>query len=301
MNSVPEAFRVRTDQLKKNFSNTLHMYRKYWEKYRLMFNYAAPADVTPTSASNGNRSLTLKRKKEKVPCTAKTLYEFCWCLYASIKADMNENVKDLIMTHNLLLCCLDLMYANCVWEGRKDLINPNFAGHQAVTEGGTRGGRSQVFCILKYLADDNPLIEMMDMKRYLFRDALRKLVDTAKLQHDKTQTETPFMGLLGEEAFDQNFRNINKHYDEYVLNNGQIDEKLFLVADNFGVPQHPSQTILGGGGGGGAGGTGTTEGNGLLPPQTPLTRATDSVRKLHSVIGETHTAFAPERIIQLFK
>lgn len=311
MNSVPvpDAFRVRNDQLKKNFSNTLHMYRKYWDKYRLLFNYASagtedssstgtPGSTTSGNATNGNssNSLTQKRKKEKVKCTAKTLYEFCWCLYSSIKADMNENVKDLIMTHNLLLCCLDLMFANCLAEKRYDLINPNFPGLPADWRKPTlRGGP---LCMLKHLADDNPLVEVLEMKKYMFQTAMKKLATQKVLQ---TTCTGQIVDLLSEQNFETNFRGINKHYDEYVLNNGQIDEKLFLVADNFGVPQHPSQTIGGGAANGNGMNGGSGEGNGGVPPPTPLTRATDSVRKLNNVLGETHSASPPERIVRLFK
>lgn len=307
MNSVPEAFRVRNDQLKKNFSNTLHMYRKYWDKFRLLFNYANGGGEC-SGTSNGTSSLTQKRKKERVKCTAKTLYEFCWCLYASIKAEMNENVKDLIMTHNLLLCCLDLMFANCVAEKRYDLINPNFPGLPADWRNPLTAQHGPP-CMLKHLADDSPVVEVLEMKKYMFRDTMRKLVLRGKTLQSTT-TVWPFTDLLGDLHFDTNFRSINKHYDEYVLNNGQIDEKLFLVADNFGVPQHASQTMGGGGvgvsgtgtNGGGGGHEGSGGGGGGVPPPTPLTRATDSVRKLNNILGETtHSASPPERIVQLFK
>lgn len=287
MNSVPDAFRVRNDQLKKNFSNTLHMYRKYWDKFRLLFNYTNNSHGEDPRAhnSNGNGSLlTQRRKKERLRCTAKTLYEFCWCLYASIKSEMNDNVKDLIMTHNLLLCCLDLMFANCVADKRHDLINPNFPGLPADWREPLKEGQ-QPHSVLKQLADDNPVVEVLEMRRYMFQDAARKLVANKTLQ----STSASFTDLLSEANFDINFRAINKYYDEYVLNNGQIDEKLFLVADNFGVPQHPNQTI-----------SGVPEASGV-PPATPLSRATESVRKLNNVLGETHTASPPDRIVQLFK
>lgn len=352
MNSVPDAYRVRTDQLKKNFSNTLHMYRKYWEKYRQLFNYAnsqgkiTKIGGTPLTkgegrdggTTNGTGESSQQRKKEKIRCTAKTLYEFCWCLYASIKGEMNENVKDLIMTHNLLMCCLDLIFANCVSEKRYDLINPNFKGLPANWRKNAAQQQSPPPCILKHLADadDSLYVEMLEMKRYMFRDALRRLIASKTLRvaneenlevkveagtSTSTQssakksspaasavsqpsstsastTASEFLELLSETNFDHNFRGINKKYDEYVLNNGEIDEKLFLVADNFGVPQHPSQTI---GYGNGAGGPENAAGNDSKPPATPLTLATDSARKLSNILGEWHTASPSDRIIGLFK
>lgn len=334
MNSVPEAYRVRTDQLKKNFSNTVHMYRKYCEKYRQLFNYATShtgadgngAGASASTNGRGGRGESQQRKKEKIRCTAKTLYEFCWCLYASIKGEkmqipikkkrnfnvfalllpgeLNENVQDLIMTHNLLMCCLDLIFANCVSEKRYDLINPNFKGLPADWKKTTKQQQQQPPpCILKHLSSDTSDVEMLEMKRYMFRDAMRRLVtgktlqttaatgksdeDTASLVHRNPSAE--FLGLLSDENFDSNFRGINKKYDEYVLNNGQIDEKLFLVADNFG------------GNSGAAGGGAAVQPQDMIPPATPLTQATDSVRKLNSVLGEVHTAMPPERIITLFK
>lgn len=303
MNSVPEAFRVRNDQLRKNYTNTMHMYRKYWDKFLLLFNYYGQEELvvnvgsggTVTGARRNGRLQAQQHKKEKIKCTARSLYEFCWCLYASIKAEMNDNVKDLIMTHSLLLCCLDLMFANCWAERRFDLINPKFPGLPADWRTLSQSPSNVPPCILKHLSDDNPLVEVLEMKKYMFQRALTKLVKEQTLSNGKVAAgadpEPPYHSLLSEQNFDGNFRGINKHYDEYVLNNGQIDEKLFLVADNFGMPQNPHQGI----------GHDGAAGAGQVPPPTPLTRATDCLRRLNNILGEHHSASPPDRLIQLFK
>lgn len=129
MNSVPESFRLRIDRLKKNFENTIYVYKKFGATYqRLFICPSRDESMLSSSQNNSQQQTTQKRKKEKVKCTAKTLFEFCWVLFASIKGQLSDTVQDLIMYHNLLLCCVDLIYANAIAEKRTDLINPKFEG-----------------------------------------------------------------------------------------------------------------------------------------------------------------------------
>lgn len=67
-----------------------------------------------------NRSVT--------KCSSSKLYDLCWCLYLCAKNENPHCTVDIVTPVHLLVCCIDLIYRNCLYENRTDLINPNFEG-----------------------------------------------------------------------------------------------------------------------------------------------------------------------------
>lgn len=62
------------------------------------------------------------------------------------------------------------------------------------------------------------------VKEYSWKPALAKLFNKGILTGD----ENNFTGLFDPHNFDNNFKAINKRYEEHVLNIGEFDEKIFL-------------------------------------------------------------------------
>lgn len=62
------------------------------------------------------------------------------------------------------------------------------------------------------------------VKEYSWKQSLNKLFDKGNLHGD----ETTFTGLFDPQNYDNNVKAINKLYEEYVLNVGEFDEKIFL-------------------------------------------------------------------------
>lgn len=156
------------------------------------------------------------------PCTSNKLYEFCWYLFVCAKTDYHnysksrENTVDLVTSYQLLLCCVDLLYAN-VLEDRTELINSEFG----VVKQDTRP-----VCIIKTLCErhDGLVIDAQEIKQYAWRDIIAKYAKAGTLKCDGTT----FMGLLTIDNFDNNLSALKKLYAEYVLNIIEIDEGILL-------------------------------------------------------------------------
>lgn len=59
-------------------------------------------------------------------CSPAELYKFGWTLYVYVKGHFPHVNGDLVNSHHLLLCCMDMFYANAVVHDRQDLLNPQF-------------------------------------------------------------------------------------------------------------------------------------------------------------------------------
>lgn len=156
------------------------------------------------------------------PCTSNKLYEFCWYLFVCAKTDYHsysksrENTVDLVTSYQLLLCCVDLLYAN-VLEDRTELINAEF---------GVVKQDVRPVCIIKTLCErhDGLVIDAQEIKQYAWRDIITKYIQAGTLKCDGTT----FLGLLTIENFDNNLRELKKLYAEYVLKIVEIDEGILL-------------------------------------------------------------------------
>lgn len=123
---------------------------------------------------------------------------------------------DLVTSYQLLLCCVDLLYAN-VLEDRIELINAEFG----IVKQDTRP-----VCIIKTLCErhDGLVIDAQEIKQYTWRDIITKYIQTGTLKCDAKT----FLGLLTIDNFDNNLSSLKKLYAEYVLNIIEIDEGILL-------------------------------------------------------------------------
>ncbi|XP_062360748.1 retinoblastoma-like protein 1 isoform X2 [Cinclus cinclus] len=167
---------------------------------------------------------------------------------------------DLVNSYHLLLCCLDLIFANALLcPNRRDLLNPSFKGmvgtdylqSTGLCSLGSFEMKVKVGCLppsssfpglpvefhtLEIKASEDPpciiamlcklhdglLVEAKGIKEHYFKPYIAKLFDRKILKGDC---------LLDLCNFTENSKALNKEYEEYVLTVGDFDERVFLGAE----------------------------------------------------------------------
>lgn len=195
------------------------------------------------------------------PYTSQKLFEMCWTLYITVKGEFPDKASDLVTSTNLLMCCLDLIFANVVGDKRRDLINSSFAGLP-------RGFFSTSFDetsapainIIEKLCDRQSYEDVIKVKNTRWEIVIRRYFSERKLQGDLST-------LISVENFEANFKKLSSIYELYILSCGQFDERVFLSHPEYGsrfygksltVEQTNSQLGLG------------SQLSSSLMPQTPL-------------------------------
>ncbi|XP_066417730.1 retinoblastoma-like protein 1 isoform X3 [Molothrus aeneus] len=132
---------------------------------------------------------------------------------------------DLVNSYHLLLCCLDLIFANALLcPNRRDLLNPSFKGLPVEFHTLEMKASEDPPCIIATLCElhDGLLVEAKGIKEHYFKPYIAKLFDRKILKGDC---------LLDLCNFTENSKALNKEYEEYVLTVGDFDERVFLGAD----------------------------------------------------------------------
>lgn len=284
MVTTPREFREKFDRLRRSLAVSIIVF----EKYRLIFNevFNRPnateelmAAATIASPQKGRRSRTLGQ------CTPNKLYEFGWYLFISAKGEYPENTVDLVTSYHTLLCSIDLVYANVVFDKRDDLLNAKFMPAATTTTKSDKKGddTEPPISIIDAFADDASKIDALAIKSHNWRNLMKKYFTEGIL---KGNTNT-FTGLLSPQNVEANLNSLRKQYEAYVLSVGEIDEGIFLVHTELETPNDGmhSQMIK------------------TLMPETPLTRrnflpgrdalltspvsmATQNFNRLHQHLGD---------------
>ncbi|XP_071311500.1 retinoblastoma-like protein 1 isoform X4 [Agelaius tricolor] len=217
---------------------------------------SSPMEGNGVSLTRILRSARLRR----VPCSVKDLFNFCWTLFVYTKGNFRMIGDDLVNSYHLLLCCLDLIFANALLcPNRRDLLNPSFKGMVGIDylqstvlcSLGSFEMKLKVGCLppsswfpglpvefhtLEMKASEDPpciiatlcelhdglLVEAKGIKEHYFKPYIAKLFDRKILKGDC---------LLDLCNFTENSKALNKEYEEYVLTVGDFDERVFLGAD----------------------------------------------------------------------
>ncbi|KAL7985467.1 hypothetical protein Chor_004037 [Crotalus horridus] len=141
---------------------------------------------------------------------------------------------DLVNSYHLLLCCLDMIFANALLcPYKKDLINPSFKGLPEDFHTTDSKASERAPCIISTLCElhDGLLLDAKGIKEHYFKPYISKLYDREILKGDC---------LLDPSNFVNNNKALNKEYEEYVLTKGDFDERVFLGTDaeeEIGTPQ----------------------------------------------------------------
>ncbi|KAL2296771.1 hypothetical protein Nmel_014819 [Mimus melanotis] len=215
MSNLPQEFRERVERLERNFEVSTVIFKKFEPIFFDIFQN--PYEET----SKPHRS----RKQRRVPCNVKDLFNFCWTLFVYTKGNFRMIGDDLVNSYHLLLCCLDLIFANALLcPNRRDLLNPSFKGLPVEFHTLEIKGSEDPPCIIAMLCElhDGLLVEAKGIKEHYFKPYIAKLFDRKILKGDC---------LLDLCNFTENSKALNKEYEEYVLTVGDFDERVFLGAD----------------------------------------------------------------------
>ncbi|NWI79428.1 RBL1 protein, partial [Dryoscopus gambensis] len=215
MSNLPQEFRERVERLERNFEVSTVIFKKFEPIFFDIFQN--PYEET----SKLHRS----RKQRRVPCSIKDLFNFCWTLFVYTKGNFRMIGDDLVNSYHLLLCCLDLIFANALLcANRRDLLNPSFKGLPVEFHTLEIKASEDPPCIIAMLCElhDGLLVEAKGIKEHYFKPYIAKLFDRKILKGDC---------LLDLCNFTENSKALNKEYEEYVLTVGDFDERVFLGAD----------------------------------------------------------------------
>ncbi|NXA09118.1 RBL1 protein, partial [Sapayoa aenigma] len=215
MSNLPQEFRERVERLERNFEVSTVIFKKFEPIFFDIFQNPYEETCKPQRS----------RKQRRVPCSVKDLFNFCWTLFVYTKGNFRMIGDDLVNSYHLLLCCLDLIFANALLcPNRRDLINPSFKGLPVEFPTAEIKASEDPPCIIATLCElhDGLLVEAKGIKEHYFKPYIAKLFDRKILKGDC---------LLDLCNFTENNKALNKEYEEYVLTVGDFDERVFLGAD----------------------------------------------------------------------
>ncbi|KAJ6661016.1 hypothetical protein lerEdw1_016817 [Lerista edwardsae] len=224
MSNLSQEFRERVERLERNFEVSTVIFKKFTPIFLDIFKN--PYEEQP--------KLQRSRKQRRVPCSVKDLFNFCWTLFVYTKGNFSMIGDDLVNSYHLLLCCLDLIFANALLcPYKRDLLNSSFRGLPADFHTADFRASGGPPCIIATLCElhDGLLVEAKGIKEYYFKPYISKLFDRKILKG---------VCLLDLSNFVDNNKALNKEYEEYVLTEGDFDERVFLGADaeeEIGTPR----------------------------------------------------------------
>ncbi|XP_004698311.1 retinoblastoma-like protein 1 [Echinops telfairi] len=224
MSNLPQEFRDRMKRLERNFEVSTVIFKKFEPIFLDIFQN--PYEELP--------KLPRSRKQRKIPCSVKDLFNFCWTLFVYTKGNFRMIGDDLVNSYHLLLCCLDLIFANAIiCPNRQDLLNPSFKGLPLDFHAADFRAPEEPPCIIAQLCElhDGLRVEAKGIKEHYFKPYISKLFDRKILKGEC---------LLDLSSFTDNSKSVNKEYEEYVLTVGDFDERIFLGADaeeEIGTPR----------------------------------------------------------------
>ncbi|KAM6163843.1 retinoblastoma-like protein 1 [Rhynchocyon petersi] len=252
MSDLPQGFRERIERLERNFEVSTVIFKKFEPIFLDIFQN--PYEELP--------KFPRSRKQRRIPCSVKDLFNFCWTLFVYTKGNFRMIGDDLVNSYHLLLCCLDLIFANAiVCPNRRDLLNPSFKGLPPDFHTADFKPPEEPPCIIAELCElhDGLLVEAKGIKEHYFKPYISKLFD----RKGNDRVLVPGFGRKGHAIGDipvvrcnivkvantslsapikgkKESKAVNKEYEEYVLTVGDFDERVFLGADaeeEIGTPQ----------------------------------------------------------------
>ncbi|EAT48843.1 AAEL000128-PA, partial [Aedes aegypti] len=211
MTSQPEDCRNAISSLQHNFIVTMSIYQKYRDMFPSMF--VAPCEEEQRRG----------KKSKPQPCTSGQLNKFCWKLFICAKSEYPDQNGDLVKSYNMLLCCLDLVYANVIAEGRTDLVNPAFEGlpKDFISQGVIP---PEPVCIIEHIKEDNCSSVIMDMRETIWKSTIQQFCQTNVLRGN---SET-LMELITVANFEFNLKSLDTTYNTFILSYGEFDESIAL-------------------------------------------------------------------------
>ena len=171
-----------------------------------------------------------KRARAKSPCTTHEIFNFGWSIFLLAKAHYPSIADNLVFSHFLLLTILEFLFSNTISCNRQELINASFPGF------GSNSINELCFqanpVILYLINNDMDILKGCEgIATHYWLPFLSQLKARGILQEHK-----PFIpgdipsspGLFSLMVFSMNLRNVVSSYEMFVLNENELDERIFL-------------------------------------------------------------------------
>lgn len=238
--------RERFKRLRASLSVSILAYEKYSSIFCEYFtspnNSEEAAALAATTISTPQKG---KKSKQANKCTPNNVYEFCWYLFILAQGENPDCSIDLVTSFHVLLCCIDLIFANIVADKREDLLNMKFApAAAALSKDNKKLTENEPVSIIKELCQqqDTSEIDALEIKSHNFKNLVQKFFHDNVLKGNAST----FLGILSAQHYDSNIKSLKKQYEAYIRRVGKIDEGIFLIqapSDNVSDPKTHSQII----------------------------------------------------------
>lgn len=148
----------------------------------------------------------------------------CWTMFICIKGySPIDKSSDLVASIHLLICCIDFLFKNTIYDNRRDLINSSFPGlPKNFFSPSYEATKEQTFHIIENLCDDSFIL----VKTNLYEITIKNFL-SEKIVGDHND-------FLAVENFDNTFKKFNDLYEILILSCGQFDERIFLSHPEIG-------------------------------------------------------------------
>ncbi|XP_062500915.1 retinoblastoma-like protein 2 isoform X2 [Corticium candelabrum] len=233
MLKIDPGFRERIDALQRKFE----VANVIFQKYDLIFKHMFKSSAETSRPTKG-------RKNRSRQCSSGELYKFGWTLYVYTKGHFPLVNGDLVNSHHLLLCCMDMFYSNAVMHERRDLLNVEFAALELPNE----AKRGEEFkppeeppCVMDYLCSKyNGIVrEAKAVREHYWKPYMRELFEKRILKGEDAEH---LSDILEMPHFTSNNKSISQEYDRFVLSEGEFDEHIFLGDEAHMQIGTPSKT-----------------------------------------------------------
>uniref|UniRef100_A0A915JX33 Retinoblastoma-associated protein N-terminal domain-containing protein n=1 Tax=Romanomermis culicivorax TaxID=13658 RepID=A0A915JX33_ROMCU len=202
------------------------VFKKFDPIFNELFRISNEAENSPEKP----RTRSNKTAQASLNCTASVedVKRFCWCLFIYLKRSSLGIQDDLIKSHHLMLCCLDLMWSNLTTLKREDLLNKSIVNSWDSTD---ETAFIEHLCI-KY---DGVIIDAKQMRIHWFKARIKTLSADNILFGTFDAND-----FLSSANFDKNINSIQENYDKLITKKGDMDERVFLTkGENFALNGTP--------------------------------------------------------------
>ncbi|XP_057291225.1 retinoblastoma-like protein 1 isoform X2 [Hydractinia symbiolongicarpus] len=208
---------AKVEQLERNFSVSSIVFEKYLSIFDDIYikNW--------TESTKRGRS-----QKGLTALTTRDIFNFCWTLYIRTKANYPEISDDLVNSYHLLLCCVDIIFANILSSKQfKSSLNPYFKG---VPKDFMDFEYNDVPSIIDDLCQlyEGLAIETKIICKQFLGAFLDNLIKNHHMRGQGTNKKT---NLMSQQNLKFNLKYLNDSYEKLILQNGDIDERIFIKED----------------------------------------------------------------------
>lgn len=244
MVSTSNDCRERFKRLRASLSVSILSYEKYSSIFCEYFTSPNNSEEAALAAATISTPQKGKKSKQANKCTPNNVYEFCWYLFILAQGENPEYTIDIVSSFHILLCCIDLIFANIVADKRDDLLNMKFGPAAAALSKDKKSIDTEPVSIIKELCQQQeaPEIDALEIKSHNWKELMQKFFKDNVLKGNANN----FLGILSTQNYDSNIKSLKKQYEAYIRREGKIDEGIFLLqapSDSVSDPKTHSQII----------------------------------------------------------